>query len=828
MYLFSLTESTKGTITNNLQSKWESTYDLLVTPKNSIFNDENLMEPNFLTGINGGISYQQYEEIKEIQDIEVAAPISVLGYTQLMVHFKNTFDVTDPGIYRIVSKTNHDNGLFNQVVNEEVYYDTVGWLGHIADLDFGASDYQGFILRQNQLMVGIDPVEEAKLVGLDEAMDSGHYFNNMETVKKDKELNIIEGVPIIINKNSFADSVYTVEMQKLDIPFETPTQQSESAEKIRKQGKSDYLHKQKGETIGKFEITGKELQELYFQHIKQPNEESDITAVEGGQVYLQSSTIDYLPIQSPYPNRWSKAFQVENKLIEISEDDKVILSTFPSHGYRQISLLNHEMSEFGVPLFPVLHFNILGTYDIGKLNINKDPLTKLPLQTYRPAEAEIVLDSNSKPLNPVLTIHGSGSPIGLLTNPPNILTTVRVAEEITGGNSISSIRIKVKGIDQIGEASQQKLTDIKEEIEEKTGLQVTITRGSSPQPTITKIVDKGETLGWMEQTWIHLGSAITILRETSLGYTSILLAVLIIGSMYVFATTYVSFLTNKRDYSIFLALGWKKRMIRRLIVAEALSYVIVISLISIGVEYILSRNGYEFNWEKIGLVTVTCLVIYGVGILVPIIHVGTIKPYQGIKTGEIRNRTIRILQSKHLVGLVFNQIMQRPGRNLLSILAIALPSTLLSFYLFVSFRLDGILYTSYLGEFVAVEVNNSHYLIMGAALFVGILTTAQMMWQNIVERKNDLALFKAIGWKNSIVAISILLEGAVIGFLAGLIGLLLSMGYIGFMYDIFPWDSLTILSLTICVPTLIGMIGAIIPTIQALRTSPYEVLKESA
>ncbi len=111
---------------------------------------------------------------------------------------------------------------------------------------------------------------------------------------------------------------------------------------------------------------------------------------------------------------------------------------------------------------------------------------------------------------------------------------------------------------------------------------------------------------------------------------------------------------------------------------------------------------------------------------------------------------------------------------------------------------------------------------------VGALTTAEMLWQNVMERQDELALFKSVGWKNGTVGSTIILEGAIIGFLAGLLGVILSMSYIGFMYDIFPWDSLTVLLLTIIIPVFIGVIGALIPAIKALKTLPYQLLKESS
>ncbi|WP_430789498.1 FtsX-like permease family protein [Virgibacillus flavescens] len=829
IYLFSLTESTQGTVNETLQKKWESAYDLVVTPPDTVMNKDQLMEPNFLNGINGGISYKEYETIKAISDVEVAAPLSVMGYTQLSLTVRDAFKVSEPGLYKVNIQKTHHNNLFKTKLLDTTFYSVVGWTGSLPDLNFGAYLLDaGFTLRNDQLIVGIDPEQEAKLVGLNDSIlnsNNSRYLNKNDTGKQDVKSDQVFHLPVILNQNSFSNSNYKVTLEKLEIPFQTEEEQIKSAEKVREGNGEEFLKKIDTATVDEYTVTGKKLEKMYFQTLSDPSK-NPLVDIGISQLLSASSPLNYQKINSPYPKRWKVGYKVENQPLNIDESlfPKEYFSTFV---FRQPKFIDYKM-ENGRPSFPITELNIVGKYDPTKLQISKDPLTKLPVQTYRPAEANVVLDEKGDPLNPIKKIKGSGSPTALLPNPPNLLTTIKAAEMVMGGDSISSIRIKVKGIENIGDASQEKLESVKKDIQDKTGLQVIITRGSSPQPTITKIINKGVTEGWMEQTWIHVGASIAILRETSLGYTSVLLAVLLIGIMYVLATSYVSFLTNRKEYSIFLALGWRTGMLRKMIVAEAVSYVLLITVLTFVVEYILAQNEADFNFAKIGLISLTSLFIYGFGILLPLVQVGRLKPYQGIKTGEIGSKTKRIFKNQSIIGLVINQIVQRPWRNLLSILAIALPSTLLSFYLFVSFRLDGVLYTSYLGEFIAVEVNESHYFIMGAALLVGVLTTAELMWQNIVERQNELALFKSIGWKNRTVGISIIFEGAVIGFLAGLVGVVLSMAYIGFMYGVFPWDSLIILLLTICIPTIVGVIGATIPTVKALKTNPYEVLKESA
>lgn len=89
-YLVGLSESNKGTIVESLQKRWSASYDIVVRPSDthSITEDEGLLEPNYLSGIAGGISLEQYEKLKQIDDIDVAAPISMIGYMTCTVSFK--------------------------------------------------------------------------------------------------------------------------------------------------------------------------------------------------------------------------------------------------------------------------------------------------------------------------------------------------------------------------------------------------------------------------------------------------------------------------------------------------------------------------------------------------------------------------------------------------------------------------------------------------------------------------------------------------------------------------------------------------------------------
>jgi len=45
------------------------------------------------------------------------------------------------------------------------------------------------------------------------------------------------------------------------------------------------------------------------------------------------------------------------------------------------------------------------------------------------------------------------------------------------------------------------------------------------------------------------------------------------------------------------------------------------------------------------------------------------------------------------------------------------------------------MFTTWLGEYTALEVGMEHYIVMGVAFLIAILTTAEIMWQNVSERR---------------------------------------------------------------------------------------------
>lgn len=198
-----------------------------------------------------------------------------------------------------------------------------------------------------------------------------------------------------------------------------------------------------------------------------------------------------------------------------------------------------------------------------------------------------------------------------------------------------------------------------------------------------------------------------------------------------------------------------------------------------------------------------------------------------MRTGEIAGVAYRFLRTRGRMTMAINHFIGKWKRGVLSIIAMALPTALLSLFLFITFKLKGTMFTSWLGQYVAVEVGASHFIAMAVAFVIAILTTAEIMWQNIMERQTEIALLKSVGWRNNHVRMLILWEGILSGIIAGIIGLLVSILIIGVLYKQFPTNHLWFIVTTGVIPVVAGVFGAVPPAEKAVRIQPAQAISTS-
>ncbi|WP_164462071.1 ABC transporter permease [Bacillus sp. FJAT-42376] len=823
-FLVGVSQANNGTIVDALQKRWKSSYDIVVRPpeSRSVTEDMKLLEPNFMSGIDGGISMEQYEEIKAMSDIDVAAPIAMIGnYNNEISLGKMT--IKEPGVYRMKRTEKDHTGAGEESFSSNFYFTVGAWAPSGTGREYGTGIFSGVLNYETQIMMAaIDPEAESRLVGIDQAVIKGENSRFFQTGDHAEVYDLGDGVienhvPVLISSKSFLDGEVTYTAEKLDLPFNT-SEQAKTMEKVAKEGGEAYLEKQTGTAVASETFTTGQVQQKTLQRIMNPGQNVKGAALEGaasGWMGYKPTPVNYRPVTSPFGERWPFAYEV--KPFIQPQDSQFYLS----QTYRPVKLFSEDIMDW-----PRVKPNFIGVFDPQKLNLSKDPLTELPMETYFPSKAQWVLDENQKPVNPPVTMKPVNNPYGFLTKPPLILTTLDAAEKILGDKPIAAIRVKVKGVASLDEASQNLLKKTAEKIEKETGLETDITLGSSPQPALTHIpgLEGKEALGWIEQPWIKIGSSFAIFKEAKAGLSAVIGSVILVAIVYVFSSNLMMMYARKKEFAVLLSLGWRPGQLSKLLFLESTILGLIVSVISwLILGWITITNDLKTDAVRVLLIGFFGLLIYWLGTIIPSLAVRRIKPYESMKAGEISNQK-RYVKTDHLAGMSLNYMLARWKRSLLAIASIAVPSAMFMFFIFITFRLRGVMYTTWLGQYVAVEIGVMQYVAMGIAFLIAILTTVEIIWQNVVERQPELAVMKAIGWRNGTIRKMILLEGAINGLAAGVIGFILALFAIRQVYGQVPGAELPILSLTILLPVLAGMISAVFPAQKAVGIQPYQAL----
>lgn len=830
-YLIGLSEQYQLTIVEELQLNWQASYDLVVRSPGSRSETEKdgILDSNYLSGIPGGISLDQYEQIKAIPEIEVAAPIAFIGMASFPI-LPDDLSITEPGFYRYKQETSMGDGI-NRLTQTSNMYGFVGednaadsleleiFPSYFLSLDDGILASWHF-----ELLAAIDPIEEAKLVGLDQAMvpiGRGRYFDDGDSNYYSSETDTVFTIPLLISTESYANLETLHTFEKLDINNSNNETLNQLFERIEALGGEAYLDQLEGEVTEQFHYNERQLSILLMNSLSgydiETGEryEKNNLINESFTITSQVTPLRYQSRKSPFPEQWPFAYELETITIEDINSKQDRLTRF-----QDTDLLEQNPHAILLPEW-------VGFFDPSQLKLSQNPRTELPMETYRPLTAELVLDSELNAVNPPFKLEPSKGLDSFITSPPTMLTTLGAAKHFVGDQLISAIRIKVADVDTLSEQSQAKLEQIAMQIEEETGLITDITLGSSLQPILVYVPEASSnpTAGWFQQEWIKLGTAMEIFRETNLGYMTTLAMVIVVAVLYVWATGLINLQARKKELAILLAIGWRPSQIRRLLLIEAWLLGGFTALVSwLILAFVYWSEAIPFSSIRFGLTGLIGLVIYLLGAILPILLVNKLTPAQTIQRGEVTTLGRRLWPTTGLITMAINHFLNKWKRYALSVMTIAMPSSLLAIFIYITLRLHGLMSTTRLGQYLTVEVGPMQYTAATVALIIALLTTVEIIWQNVSERQAELALLKAIGWRKNQVRLLIWLEGLLTGILASLIALLVSFVIIAWLEQAWSVERTIYLVGASLVPLAIGLIGSIVPAEKAIRVIPINGL----
>ncbi|MGH9210476.1 MAG: FtsX-like permease family protein [Acidimicrobiales bacterium] len=832
---------TVGTVEENFRGA----YDILVRPRGATTEleaDSDLVRNNFLSGLDGGISLDQYEDIKDTPGVDVAAPIAVLGYQSEPVNVEiplapvmdpaqgqqvfrlRTNLVTDRGLSTIPGEVRYAYVTPNQLTDAETssrYHPELAVLQpyeHLASGErvavcpeapyvetsferdyahfecFSPEDQReavvpgldepsagGYVVRLGwpvaYVVAAIDPAQEARLAGLDQAIVEGRYLRASDGLVRTPEPSI--ELPVLVADELVLDERIEVTVERL--PPVANTEMLAGLDSPTLQAQLDRLA---GEQVDHQTYDTSYAHQRFLEHVEQ---------LEGGglgsafyvlpsrwtvgPVDYGRSDVDHLQprvVQVP-AERWSS----EDALFSVFGGWDVPWSAEDT-AFRtpEVHDLVPEPGPGGAgdELLPSLA--VVGRFDPTLLPAWSE-LSAVPMETYSPPGV-VGWDDRSRELLGDQSLQPSSSPTGYLASPPLLLTTLDALDvlaspdyftDVDDERPISAIRVRVAGVTGPDAASRERIRLAAEEIAERTGLDVDITIGSSPVPMRVDLASGvfGRPELSLREEWVHKGVAVAILDAVDRKSVVLFGLILVVCCLSLTNAGAAAVRSRRTELGALACLGWSPRALYGAVLGELL----VVGLAGGAVAGLLAPVvahvfAIEIPTSRALAAVGAALVLALLAGLPPARRAARSEPAAAVRPAALGVR--RTSQPRRVVGLALTNLLRVPGRTLLGALSLAIGVGALTMVLAATFAFQEVLVGSLLGEAISVEVRGVDYVAVGTVLVLGAFAVGDVLYLNVRERAAEFAALQATGWTGRHLAALVIWEGLLVGLLGSVVG----------------------------------------------------------
>lgn len=774
-------------------------YDLLVRSKENIHPLEEqlgIVPENYIGFGNGGISIEQWNNIKNREDIEIAAPVASLGYfpginSNMSVYPPETSTRYLAQFYTFDGVHQYPYGKEYACIHLESTIKQYPFQSLTNDEDSLNQCYDGgrtqFLMPPTfHLLVGIDPEQEERLTGIS---FNGIHPESMKvgwgTLWKNDYIPHAKVVPILEVKSDPVSLGVNVQVDTLDLSLE-------EIQQFRKDLKLDVFD-EKTNTVPDY-YTFRFYEPVYTELLNKlltmkalDHKSYSVPIGEYIQAFDQSK-------YSPFLTKEGKIESLLNEQIGMFEEGyhattkTSYLGLHYQAGHVTYELDDHKVKikkirdDQGIPIYREMiqkgkeverhedYEDISVVIDpVGEVEVgeHREKLASSPLGIYQFAPVYFVGDGKEKKKKMMPTV----SPGSFVSPPAQGVTNMEGAAIIKGNRPIDAIRVKVAGLDGYTEEAKEKIEKVAKEIEQM-GLHVTIVAGASPK----KLQVDVEGIGLVEESWTTLGAAGTIVSEWSA--TNLILGVLFILVAFIYIWNRMIFwqVSKQSEWILFSHLGWNRNHIFRLSRLEIISVLFVSFIISIPTLWSVQK-GMElpstiYIWHPIMLAVMLLFMIISI--------------YWKIKGIEKRNENRNIswaIRNKHHF-LVIKNILYYAKYIRSSFLQLLLVSALSSFVYVSLTETVNRTNTTLLGQFINTQISSWHVVLIIIAYLLAFFTLAESLMSMVKVREKELAIFKAIGWKKSHILKLHLKEVMIWSFTSIFLGTMINGLFFSFIYSL--------------------------------------------
>ena len=807
-------------VTQLVEANARGAYDILVRPKGStsdIEASQQIVREDYLSGVYGGITLDQVKQLRSIPGVEVAAPIVMLGITWVTRYFTVDMDKALNGRDRALLRFSvHDqtrNGTVQGQSDAGYLYLTRNKLALLGDtpqeavekisgksvkvcLDFDplpedptssvndpearwrpicqstrdTSNLVVVALSYPLLVAAVDPEAEDRLLGLDAAVTSGRSLDT--TSKKDYRTVVAEGasyVPAVMSSRFDAEYQSTLTVDTLPDSLLGPLLAAKTNAQRRK-----LVTEASGTPVGTPVV--KDAATEYAAAVrrfadpsaKQPSQVTVSALWQTGQIRYTTADGVLHPVVVPTTFEvWQEKDWSDYVPVPVSVADT---------SYREVDVKPHRSRES-----TWVNLNVIGQFDPAKVHAGDNPSGLLG--SYSP-EPLLAADPASSSVLGGQRLRSDLNPAGYVQNPPALLVSLDALDSfyasykgLNQSAPVSAVRIRVSGVTGVDPVSRERIRVAAEEIQQRTGLDVDVTLGSSV--TYRTVSLPATTMGTpalqLKEAWIKKGVAVTISDALDTKSLALFVLVIIAAALTVAIAATASIRARRRELAILSCLGWRPGRLRALVLVEALVLGLVAGVVGAAAAAPIGQAfGLPVDPLRLWLaIPIACLLNVG-GALAAAMDAGRSGLVTSVNDVSGLARTLR-LRAGGPVGVGITMLAQRPRHLVLGATAVAVGTAAVALVVEVNWAFAGTVVGSALGDAVAVQTQTSDMVAVALLAVLALISVAVVLFTGAVEDAQAFAALRATGWRDRSIAVLITSQGAIIGLVGAVVGLLVAV-----------------------------------------------------
>jgi putative ABC transport system permease protein len=862
---------TTGTVAANFQPA----YDILVRPKGArtlVESRTGTVQPDFLSGIYGGITMNQWQQIEKIPGVSVAAPIAMVGYAELNAGMfvpisASVLKGSGRQLYRISTTWVSDNGASRVTQPPGYLYVTPlrlsGGDGQVATDGTGpgctlintvspsaaaeahpfgaaAQSFTSCWSRVNQynlpvgakgptsateagyyiewnipvLIAAIDPDTEAKLDGLNKALVSGSYLTENEGDNGPE-------VPVLASSASGMDEYAQTTVQQLATSSRMPDMNASwTTAEASVPGRTVATDHTTAQQAYSNELAGNGA------YITMSIPEGTFTGLSFSG-YWSVSPVGYQRAQSGAltPRQVVNPTSIWHGASAPMDDEDSQYRTVTTHA---------TPSNPTTPIQDYPLITVAGRFDPGKIT-SFDALSQVPLGDYQAVTASPATAASRQALHGG-DLRPNQNLGGLVSQPVNLVTTLSALPELenTGAfmnvpaaDPISVIRVRVAGVTGPGAVSRARINAVALQIARRTGLDVDVVAGSSPSPvTIDLPADKfGQPALTLTENWVKEGVALAILDAVDRQSVALFTLILVVCVLFVGNAATAAVRARRRELGVLAAVGWRRSRLFATVLGELAWIGLAAGLLAAAFAVPISAAlGLDASPGRALLAVPVAMAVAIIAGLVPAWLAARADPVSSVRPPVLAVR--RAHQPRGITSLAVLNVLRTPGRALIGVVSLAIGIAALTLLTAVTVAFRGQIVGSLLGDAIAVQVRGVDYIAAAATVVLGVLAVADVVVLNITERAAELATIRAFGWRDTILARLVITEGAIIGITGSLIGAGLGLGAAAWLSGQLPARLAVIAVAAVAAGIIVTAAAALLPTALLRRLPAAHLLAE--